>query len=144
MKSIVVPIGPPIINATLDEVEHNPNMHYETLSPWLEMDKLNIARRSMGRVFSLGFTDWKENVRPNRADDIHRVVTIQNRYTFSEGASEAEPHLARLLTAIAHHYRHNKESDKLSSVISLLNHLRPFLDEHGTKFADGELQVEED
>ena len=57
-KVITINIGPPVINATIDEIEDNPTLYYEILEQWLDMDKLNISRRSIGKVFSSGCIDW--------------------------------------------------------------------------------------
>lgn len=136
-KVITIPIGPPVINATVEEIESNPTHYHNVLTPWLEMDKLNIARRSVGRIFSSGFIQWEEN------EVLEPSTILKNSYSIGADYHRAEMHLAPLLTALAHNYRHNKQKDQLDSVIRMLQHLRPYLDKHGKEFADNKLLIED-
>ena len=137
-KAITIPIGPPVINATIEEIESKPTHYHDVLTPWLEMDKLNIARRSVGRIFSSGFIQWKEN------EVLEPSTILRNIYSFGAEYNRVEMQLAPLLTALAHNYRHNRQKDQLNSVIQMLQHLRPYLDDHGIKFADKELLIQDE
>jgi len=134
-KEIIIPLGVPIVNETIDEFENNAAYYHDILEVWLDIDKLNIARRSIGRIFSSGPVNWETNKAPTMSKNI---------YTFGPEYSHAEAALAPILTSLAHSYRHNKKKEELYAVIGMLQILRPHLDEHGIKFADNELLIDED
>lgn len=134
---VTIPIGPPIINATIDDFEENPILYYQILERWLEIDKLNIARRSVGRVYSLGYIEWETNKIPDES------TKAKNVYTYGPEYTRIEKDVAPILTALAHNYRHNKQKEKLAAVIGMLKQLKQYLDEHGHKFANEELLIEE-
>lgn len=135
--TVTIPIGPPILNSTVDEIEQNPSLFYRILKTWLEVDKQNIARRSVGRIFVSGYVEWNENEPPEAQG------RVRNHFTYGPEYQKAEGDIAPILTALAHNYRENKKEEKLNAVTNMLRQLRPYLDPHGTRFANGELTIED-
>jgi len=134
-REIIVPIGDPILSWNSDEIESKPDICAEILRPWLNLDKLNIARRSIGRIYCSGFVNWKPNEVPTEGF---------NQYTFGPGYPKAEKDLAQILTALAHNYRHFKNKKSLEAVVSLMCNFPEHLDGHGEKFVSGELGIEDE
>ncbi len=134
-----VPVGQPIIDVTIDEVEQGGAPFFAVLERWIEIDKQNIASRAIGRIFVRGFWNWEPNKLP--LEESRRTV-----YFFdSQGAwKRAEEAVAPILTAIAHNYRHNQMKAPLEALRPMLCQLRPYLDKHGLGFAEGTLDVQED
>lgn len=134
-REIIVPIGDPILSLNSDEIESNPDICAEILRPWLNLDKLNIARRSIGRIYCSGFVNWKPNEVPTEGF---------NQYILGSGYPKAEKDLAQILTALAHNYRHFKNKKSLEAVVSLMCNFPKHLDGHGEKFVSGELGIEDE
>lgn len=130
-KYISVEIGEPILSMTIDEVENNPNKCYEILKPWLELDKMNLARRSIGRIFSTGYLNWKPNEAPKG---------YFNQYTFGNEFEKAEKDIANILTALCGSYRGAKQKERLDDLINLLKHYENYLDAFGKEFIENKFE----
>ena len=133
-RILTIPVGLPILSMDIDEIEKNKDNCYNILKPWLALDKMNIARRSIGRIFSSGYLNWTENEKPKGQF---------NQYAFGPGYPVAEKDIAQILTALAHNYKHNKIQDKLVDLINYLKHFDNYLDQHGKDFVSGKLKIEE-
>jgi len=135
-EELLVPLGPPIVDATVDQIESRSIPAYELLRPWLVIDKLNIARRAVGRIYVSLFTEWETNAPqdPN---------VFYNEFFMGPNYDVAEKQLAPILTALAHNYRHAEEEAKLNALIPVLKQFYELLDQHGKKFADGELPIKD-
>ncbi len=96
---------------------------------------MNIARRSIGRIYCSGFVNWKTNEVPTKE---------LNQYAIGRGYPSAENDLAQILTALAHNYRHFKNKKRLEAVVSLMCNFPEHLDGHGEKFVSGELVIEDE
>ena len=134
-REIIVPIGDPILSLNSDEIERVPDFCAKILRPWLKLDKLNIARRSIGRIYCSCFVNWTPNEVPTE---------VLNQYAFGPGYPEAEKDLAQILTALAHSYRHLKNKKSLGDVVNLMSNFPKHLDGHGEKFVSGELGIEDE
>ena len=135
---VEVNVGPPIIQQTVIEIENNSSTAYSVLKDWITMDSANIARRKVGRIAVTTFSKWTPNV-PPFADTSCQLTTT---YFFGPHFGLAERDLAPILTALAHNYRHAKQTSKLTTLCTFLSEIREYLDEHGRDFADGKLKVE--
>lgn len=127
-NEIKVPLGTPILNMTIEEIESNPTICYDVLKKWLELDKKNIARRSIGRIFVSGWIDWLENKIPNNTN------ILQNYYFYGSGYNFAEFEVAPILTALAHNYQHNNQDEKFKSIVQILLQLKSYLNDEEIKF----------
>lgn len=131
-----ISVGPPILDRSLDELESNPDAARRVLHEWIRFDAHNIARRYIGRVAIAGVCRWETN-RP--LSESHEAKTL---YFFGGDSRLCEEGLAPILTALAHNYRHNGQSAKLTALCNFMAQMPECLDEHGTKFAQGLLRVE--
>jgi len=132
-RDIIISIGDPILSMSSEEIESTPDDCAKILRPWLLMDKLNIARRSIGRVFCAGYLNWKPNEAPK---------TGFNQYFYGPGYPKAEQDLAQILTALAHNYRHDENQKRLDAVVNLMSNFPEHLDAHGKRFVNGDLTIE--
>lgn len=133
-----VPLGPPIMSKSVEEIEEDPNSVYRVMRDWVRIDVKNIARRSLGRIAVTGIVSWQTNLAPSKDSD----VRLKELYFYGPNYPIAERELAPLLTALAHNYRHFKEGEKLEAVCSLLEAWKPYLHAHGVRFADRTLCIE--
>lgn len=131
---LVIPIGLPILSKDYDEIEKSPDRCAEILRPWLLLDKLNIARRSIGRVYCSSFLDWAPNSEPKK---------IFNQYTIGPEYEVVEKDLAQILTALAHNYRNSKDAPGLDALVQLMKKFPQYMDKHGLGFINGDLVIEE-
>lgn len=133
-----VPLGPPIVSKSIEEIEEDPHSVYRVMRDWVGLDVRNIARRHLGRIAVSGIVNWTINSAPSEDSDVPMVT----EYFYGRNYPIAESELAPLLTALAHNYRHFKDPKKLEAVCSLLDAWRPYLDSMGVQFADRTLRVE--
>ena len=105
------------------------------LRPWLELDKRNIAQRSVGRIVSHVFTHWSPNV-PLGGD-----APITNHKVFGPRYHLPEAQIAPLLATLVGSYYCNRAGGKLEAALPLLRELAPYLDEMGKRFADGDFSA---
>ena len=127
--------GPPILRKTLADLEADRGEVYAIMAPWVRNGADNAARRRLGRIATTRFPGWQTNT----------PVSLRRRlgiYFFGPNYAVAEQELAPMLTALAHNYRHAGQTDKLDALAGFLDHLRPYLDPHGIKFADREPVVD--
>lgn len=129
-------VGPPIIEKSLDELESDPDFCHAILKEWLYFDAQNIARRRIGRIAIAGTARWKTNTRLSESSDTKTL------YFFGGDYRLAEKDLTPILTALAQGYRHNKQRAKLDTLCKFLAEIPEHLDDHGQKFARGELRVD--
>ena len=130
-------LGPPIAGKSLDEIEADPAALYECLRSWIALDATNIARRRVGRIAVSGPHEWRTNSPLGEGD------VIRTHYFYEANYLQSEADLAPILTALAHNYRHDKQKEKLQGLCAFLAQFDPHsLDDHGRKFAQGELKVE--
>ncbi len=131
-RELIVEIGNPILSLNIDEIEKNPELCLQVLQPWIKIDELNIARRSVGRVFCSSFINWKTNEIPSEGF---------NQYTFGPEFPKAENDIANILTALAHGYRINKQRERLDSIVKYMSNFEAYLDGEGKKFLSGEYYI---
>ena len=131
-NTMVAQIGDPILSLSSDEIENQTNDCYDILLPWLEIDKMNIARRSIGRIYCSGYSHWTPNSKP---------TGYFNQYSMGPNYDKAEIDLAQILTALAHNYKHAKDKDSLNAVVKLLGRFPDYLDDHGKKFVSGKFKI---
>ena len=129
-----IPVGVPILSMDIDEIDKNKDKCYDILKPWLELDKMNVARKSIGRIFSSGFINCEENNHPKG---------YFNQYTFGPDYPLAEKDIAQILTALAQSYKRFKMKDKLNDLVAYLKHLDVHLDQIGKDFVSGKLKVDD-
>lgn len=130
--------GPPIMEQSLDEIEANPDFCHALLKEWLHFDGQNIARRRVGRIAITGVIRWRTNkLLSEFGEAIHS-------YWYDADYRLSEKDLAPILTALAHNYRHDKQTDKLDSLCRFLATIEDHLDDHGKEFARGQLRVDGD
>lgn len=141
-NNIVVGIGKPIIEGSLDEYEEKASEFQKILNRWVEIDQGNLARKSIGRNHVFGLL----NHEPNKLPDFSNTNGIVNWYFFGkQSTSQVEISLAPILTALAHGYRHNKEKFKYECVVNLMKQLPiELLDEHGQGFINGNIKYDSD
>jgi len=133
--NIDIPLGYPILDIKIDDFENNVQDIHKLLKPWLEMDKMNIAYRNMGRAFLQGFDNWKPNKIPSEKP--------KGIYVFGPSYQDYEKAIAPILTTLAHCYRHYKRKPELEALKHMLKIVYKYLDKHGKDFADGKLKVED-
>ena len=133
-----VPIGPPVLSKSIEEIEEAPESVYKVMRDWVAMDIRNIARKHMGRIAVSGFVNWTTNVALSTEDS----TPMENSYFSGPDYWHTEREITPVLTALAHNYKHNSQRKKLEAVCGVLNALRDYLDPHGLKFADGELTID--
>jgi hypothetical protein len=130
----VVDLGPPILEQRVEEIEGDPKIAHSVLREWIALDESNIARKRIGRISLTTLSSWTTNSAPSTGGAI-----VHNGYFFGPDYGLAEKHLAPILTALAHNYRHAKDVEKLSALCALMRHFSQHLDRHGLDFADGNL-----
>lgn len=121
---------------SLDELESDPESCHELLKEWLYFDAQNIVHRRVGRSTVSGVSHWNTNDPPSKFNESKTI------YFFAGDYRLAEKNLAPIFTALAHCYRHNKQRAKLDALCKFLFEIKEHLDDHGVKFASGELRVE--
>jgi hypothetical protein len=117
-RTINVPVGLPILSMNISDIEDRRDVCYDILRPWLELDKKNIARRGVGRIFSSGFLNWEENRNPS---------VFFNQYTFGPDYRVAEKELKNILIALAHSYKEFGKQTELEALFNYLKHYKNYI-----------------
>ncbi len=133
IREIKVEVGDPIMNLTVDEIEQNPDKCRKILKLWIDLEKLNIARRSIGRIFCECYIDWTPNQPPKQ---------VIRQYVIGPEFSKAESDIAPLLTALAQNYSRFKQDEKYQRTIQLMKLIEKHLDDYGKRLIAGERKKE--
>jgi hypothetical protein len=129
-------MGPPVIDMKVEDIERDPDAAFNIMREWISLDVRNIARRRIGRIAVACAVNWKTN-------EPLAPAQLRDLYFYDTDHKPGERDLAPILTALAHSYRHQGKSRKLDALCRFLATIPPeFLDDHGKKFARGELRVD--
>lgn len=129
-------LGPPVIDMKVEDIERDPDAAYTVMRDWIALDVRNIARRRIGRIAVACAVNWKTN-------EPLAPALLRDLYFYDTDHKPGERELAPILTALAHSYRHQRKSEKLDALCRFLATVPPeYLDDHGRRFARGELRVE--